>query len=145
MTRNNQAEDKLDDFINKLESRGYEIKPVRKKPQIYSIDGELVNIRSRRAPRETEYGRVFWYDVAFSVLQDVKWVIYITTSSDYFVMFPSSFLEGLKDLMYPVERDAGKGVFNIDWDNEMIELKGETKSIGCYYHNLIEQKDFPTF
>jgi hypothetical protein len=89
---------------------------------------------------------VFWYDVAFSILQDVKWVIYLTTTPDYFVKFPSSFLESLKDRMYPVGRDDGKGVFNIDWDNEMIELKqGEIRSINEYYCNLIHLEDYPEF
>ncbi len=101
MTRSIQAEEKLEGFISKLESLGYRVTKVDKKPQIYCINDELVNIRSRGKSQETTYGRRFWYSVAFSVLQYVKWVIYITTDSDYFIMFPSSFLESLKDRMYP--------------------------------------------
>ncbi len=47
MTGNVQAKEKLEDFINKLASLGYEVRSVRKKPQIYSVNNELVNIRSR--------------------------------------------------------------------------------------------------
>ncbi len=53
MTRSIQSERKLEDFINKLESLGYGIQEVRKKPQIYSINGELINIRSRGKHKDT--------------------------------------------------------------------------------------------
>ena len=43
-------------------------------------------------------------------------MIYLTTS-DYFIMFPSSFLEGIKDRMYSDRRNERVGVFDIDWDN----------------------------
>jgi hypothetical protein len=70
----------------------------------------------------------------------------MTTESDYFVMLPSSFLESLKDRMYPARRNAGVGMFDIDWDNEMIVLKeGERISIDDYYHNLIHREDYPRF
>ena len=146
MTRNVQAEEKLEGFINKLASSGYRVTEVHRKPQIYSINGELVNIRSRGKSKETTHGRRFWYSVTFSVLQEVRWVIYLTTDSDYFMMFPSSFLESLKERMYPDRKNAGVGVFDIDWDNEMIVLKeGEVIRIGEYYHNLIHPADYPRF
>ncbi|MFC1962895.1 hypothetical protein ACFLWB_02730 [Chloroflexota bacterium] len=147
MTQNISAKGKKDGFINKLESLGYRVAEVQKRPQIYSINDELVNIRSRGKSRKTTDGsRLFWYSVAFSVLQDVKWVIYMATTSDYFVMLPSIFLESLKDRMYPVESSAGTGVFDIDWDGTMIELKqGERISINDYYHNLINPEDYPIF
>ena len=72
MTGNIRAEEKLEGFINKLALRGYAVEKVQKKPQIYSINGELVNIRSRGKSRETADGsKRFWYDIAFNVLQDV--------------------------------------------------------------------------
>ena len=146
MARNVQAEEKLEGFINKLASLGYRIKEVRKKPQIYSINGELVNIRSRGKHKDTADGsRLFWYSIAFSVLQEVKWVIYITTTPDYFVMLPSSFLESLKERMYPDMNKVDVGVFDIDWDGLAIELQGERKSINEYYHNLIHPADYPRF
>ena len=146
MTRDTQAKEKLEDFINKLESRGYEVREVSKKPQIYSINGELVNIRSRGKSKEIAGGRGFWYSVTFSVLQYVKWVIYLTTDSDHFMMFPSSFLDSLKDRMYPDRKNAGVGVFDIDWDNEMIVLKeGEVIRVGEYYHDLTDEDYYPRF
>jgi hypothetical protein len=146
MARNVQAEEKLEGFINKLASSGYRVTEVYRKPQIYSINGELVNIRSRGKSKETAHGRRFWYSVTFSVLQEVRWVIYLTTDSDYFMMFPSSFLESLKEHMYPDRKNAGVGVFDIDWDNEMIVLKqGEVIRIDEYYHNLIHPADYPRF
>lgn len=144
MTRSSQSEEKLEGFINQLASLGYRIEEVQKKPQVYSINGELVNIRSRSKHRNAVYGRSFWYDIAFSVLHEVKWVIYLMTESDYFVMFPSSFLENIKDRMYPARNRAGVGVFDIDWDNLMIVLKqGERVSIRNYYHNLIDEDYHP--
>jgi len=147
MTRNIQAEEKLEGFINKLASLRYRVKKVHKKPQIYSVNDVLVNIRSRGKSKETADGnRRFWYSVAFSVLQDVKWVIYMTTEPGYFVMLPSSFLESLKDRMYPDESKTGVGVFDIDWDSMTIDLKqSERISIDDYYHNLIHSKDYPRF
>jgi len=106
-----------------------------------------VNIRSRGKSRETaDESRRFWYSITFSVLQEVKWVIYLTTDSDYFVMFPSNLLESFKDRMYPDRSKAGVGVFDIDWDNLTIDLKqGERISIDDYYHNLIHLEDYPRF
>jgi len=147
MTQNIQAEEKREGFINKLASLGYRVKEVHKRPRIYSINGELVNIRSRSKSKEpVGESRRFWYSVAFSVLQDVKWVIYMTTESDYFVMLPGSFLGSLEGRMYPDRKNAGVGVFDIDWDNEMIVLKeGEIIRIGEYYHNLRDREDYPRF
>jgi hypothetical protein len=70
MAENINADAKLKGFINKLVSLRYRVREVSKRPQIYSINDELVNIRSRWKPRETADGnRSFWYDVAFSVLR----------------------------------------------------------------------------
>ena len=146
MTRSIQAEEKLEGFISKLESLGYRVRKVPKKPQIYSINDELVNIRSRGKSQETTYGRRFWYSVTFSVLQYVKWVIYLTTDSDHFMMFPSSFLDSHKDRMYPDRKNAGVGVFDIDWDEETITLKqGEIVSVSDYYHQLDDPEYYPRF
>ena len=146
MTGNIQAEEKLEGFINKLALRGYTVEKVQKKPQIYSINGELVNIRSRSRSEQRTYGRRFWYSVTFSVLQYVKWVIYLTTDSDHFMMFPSSFLDSHKDRMYPDRKNAGVGVFDIDWDNEMIVLKeGKVIRVGEYYHDLTDEDYYPRF
>jgi hypothetical protein len=146
MAQNMQAEEKLEGFINKLESLGYRVTEYGRKPQIFSISGELVNIRSRGKAKETTHGRHFWYSVTFSVLQEVRWVIYLTTDSDYFMMFPSRFLENLKERMYPDRKNARVGVFDIDWDNEMIVLnQGELICISEYYHNLIHPANYPRF
>ena len=146
MIRNIRAKEKLEGFVNKLESLGYEVRAVRKKPQIYSINGKLVNIRSRGKSRETADGsRRFWYSITFDVLQEVEWVIYLTTDPDYFVMFPCNFLRSHKDKMYPDRSKAGVGVFDIDWDNLKIDLKGKRISIDDYYRNLIRKEDYPMF
>ena len=147
MAQNINAEAKLKGFITKLASLGYRVREVSKKPQIYSINDELVNIRSRGKPRVTADGnKSFWYSIAFSALRKVKWVIYITTNSDYFVMLPSSFLDNLKNRMYPDESKAETRVFDIDWDSLAIELsQGERISIREYYHNLIEPECYPKF
>ena len=146
MAQNINAEAKLKGFITKLASLGYSVKEVSKKPQIYSINNELVNIRSRSKHRNAAYGRSFWYDISFSVLHEVKWAIYLMTESDYFVRLPSSFLESIKGRMYLAENKVGVGVFDIDWDNLMIVLKqGELISIDRYYHNLIEPECYPEF
>jgi hypothetical protein len=147
MARNINAEEKLEGFISKLASLGYRVREVRKKPQIYSINDEPVNIRCRGKSRITSDGsRLFWYSVAFSVLQEVNWVIYIATESDYFVMLPSNFLNSLKDRMYPDRSKTETGVFDIDWDSLAIELsQGERISINEYYHNLLEKECYPRF
>ena len=82
-----------------------------------------MNIRSSEKSEETTYGRRFWYSITLSVLQDVKWVIYLTTDSDHSMMFPSSFLDIHKDCMYNDGSRSGVGIFNIDWDNKMLVLK----------------------
>lgn len=146
MDQNIDAEAKLRGFVTKLASLGYRTREVSKKPQIYSIDDGLVNIRSRAKHRNAWYGRSFWYDISFSVLREVKWVIYLTTDWDYFVKLPSSFLESIKDRMYLPRNKARVGVFDIDWDNLMIVLKqGELISIDRFYHDLIDPQRYPEF
>jgi hypothetical protein len=146
MTRNIETEGKLEDFINKLASLGYSVTEVRKKPQIYSIDGKRVNIRCRGKSREIAGGRGFWYSISFNVLQEVDWVVYLTTTSDYFFMFPVVFLDGIKDRMYPDRKKVDTGVFDVDWDNEMIILRhGNVERISKYYHNLIHPDNYPRF
>ena len=147
MAENTNAKTKLKGFINKLASLGYRVREVSKKPQIYSINDELINIRSRGKPREPVDGnRSFWYSVAFSVLREVKWVIYLATNSDYFVKLPSSFLGNLKDCMYPDTSKTETGVFDIDWDSlEIVLRQGERISISEYYGNLIEPECYPEF
>jgi len=146
MTQSTEAKYKLEDFIDKLASLGYEISEVRKRPQTYNINGKLVNIRSRGKIKQTADGsRLFWYSIAFSVLEEVDWVIYLMTEANYFVMLPSSFLLSMKDYMYPDKNKAGVGVFDIDWDSLVIELKGKRLSINDYYHNLIHKEDYPRF
>jgi hypothetical protein len=146
ITRNITTKQKLDDFISKLESRNYNVELVSKKPQIYVIDDHRVNIRCRGKSRVTTYGRSFWYSITFNILQEVEWVIYITTSSDYFFMFPSTFLNSVKDRMYPATQKAGVGVFDLDWDNESIVLRhGDLIHISEYYHNLVHEDDYPRF
>jgi hypothetical protein len=135
---------KLDNFIFKLESLGYTVKQIRTKPQIYTINGSLVNIRSRGKAKQTaNRDRLFWYDIAFSVLKEVKWVIYLTTGDDNFVMLRSSVLESLKDRMYPNKKHVGKGVFSINWDESTIELSDGSEYTKCY--NLKDKEDYPQF
>ena len=55
-------------------------------------------------------------------------------------------IENLKQRMYPDRSKRDVGVFDIDWDNQMLVLKeGELVSIAEYYHNLIDPDDFPRF
>jgi len=138
---------KVRDLLHELRSLGYSVEEVSKRPQVYSIDNELVNVRCRGKTRENTYGedRVFWYSVSFNVLQDVKWVLYLTTTSDYFVMLPSEFLESLEDDMYDDHSKDSTGIFNIDWDGLTIELRDKTIDLMPYYHNLLEEECYPKF
>jgi len=145
MTGDTQAENKLDEFIDKLVLLGYDVQQESKKPRVYSIDGQLVNIRSRSRQKLADGSRLFWYSVAYSVLQEVKWVIYLMTTSDYFVMLPSSFLQLYKEDMYEDYKNAGVGVFDIDWDGLAIELKGKRIPIAGYDHDLIDKEHYPIF
>ncbi|GEM_PF-5734033 len=140
------AKEKLEGFIDKLESRGYEIEPVSKKPQVYRIDGELVNIRSRGNSKAIAGGKGFWYSVSFSVLPQVKWVIYLAANSDHFFMFPSSFLVGLQDRMYPDTKNIGVGVFDIDSSEGYLVLKGgDLKPAWTYEYDLNDRQLYPHF
>lgn len=147
MIENMSARAKLKGFVDKLVLLGYRVREVSKRPQIYSINDELVNIRSRGKPRVTADGnRSFWYSVAFSVLPRVKWVVYMATDSDHFVMIPSSSLDNLKDRMYLDRTKTETGVFDIDWDSLAIELaRGERVSIGEHYCSLVKRECYPEF
>ena len=147
MARSIQAEEKLEEFLNKLASLpGYNVRECRKKPQIYSINDKLVNIRCRGKSKEIAGGRGFWYSISFNVLQTVDWVIYLTTTSDYFFMFPVSFLDGIKDRMYPDRSKVDVGIFDLDYDSEMMVLRqGKPESVSQYYNNLIHPVDYPIF
>lgn len=143
MNEESPSDKKLEDFINRLTSKGYNVQPGPKKPQIYIIDGKPVNIRCRGKSKTIADGRGFWYSVSFNVLREVKGVVYITTGPDYLFMFPSNFLESLKDRMYQDKSKAGVGIFDLDWDKQEMILKGNPEPISEYYCNLVYQYDFP--
>ena len=136
---------KPEDFLDRLESLGYLVTRVTKRPSICSINGARVNTRSKSRARETNSGRSFFYSITYSVLQEVRWVIYITTDADHFFMFPSSFLGNLRERMYPDRKNANVGVFDLDWDNLGIVLRDGEVSIGEYYHDLVDRENYPDF
>ncbi len=137
MPRNVQAKEKLEGFIDKLVSKGCEVRAVRKRPQIYSINGKLFNIRSRGMSKKIGGGTGFWYSVSFSVLQEVNGIIYLMTNSDYFIMLRSNFLEQLKDRMYLDRSKPNVGVFDIDWTEGYLVLKGgELERIWDCLHDI---------
>jgi hypothetical protein len=61
-------------------------------------------------------------------------------------MFPSNFLEHIRDRMYSSRKNPEVGVFDIDWDSLRIELKESGwEPVGDYYHNLKDEEDYPRF
>jgi len=69
MVHSEAAEDKREEFLDKLVSLGYSVDQVSKRPQVYLINGRRVHVRSRSFSREDATGsRRFWYDVSTSVL-----------------------------------------------------------------------------
>jgi hypothetical protein len=147
MVHSEAAEDKREEFLDKLASLGYGVDQVSKRPQVYLINGRRVNIRSRSISKGDATGsRLFWYDVSTNILEDVDLVIYLMTKPDYFVMIPSSFLADLVDRMYRAEDIRSKRVFDIDWDDLTLVLQeGERVDIYCFHHNLIHEEDYPEF
>ena len=146
MGHSEAAEDKREEFLDKLVSLGYSVEQVSKRPQLYKIDGRRVNIRSRSIARDAYSSRRFWYDVNTNVLKDVDLVIYLTTEPDYFVMMPSAFLDDLVDRMYTAKGRGSARVFDINWDQLTIVLQdGEEVDINRFYHNLKNEEDYPRF
>jgi len=147
MKQDTTSKDNIQNFVDKLVSLGYTVSEISKKPQVYSINGKSVNIRSRgKSVQLADGSRVFWYSIAFSVIPIVDFVIYLMTSPDYFIMVPSQFLGNLKEYMYPDYSKNGVGIFTINWDSLEIQLKhGQVKSLDNYYHNLICRDDYPIF
>jgi hypothetical protein len=147
MVHSEAAEDKREEFLDKLVSLGYSVDQVSKRPQIYLINGRRVNIRSRSISKgDATRSRLFWYDISTNVLEDVDLVIYLMTEPDYFVMIPSSFLADLVDRMYQAEDIRSKRVFDIDWDDLTLVLQeGERVDIYSFHHNLIHEEDYPDF
>jgi hypothetical protein len=47
--------------------------------------------------------------------------------------------------MYPDTSKSDVGIFDINWDDESIELKGGQVSIRSYVHDLIHPEDYPIF
>jgi hypothetical protein len=57
VAEHNNAKEKLEGFVSKLESLGgYRMERLRKKPQIYFINGKFVNIRSRGKNKQKKMG-----------------------------------------------------------------------------------------
>ena len=141
-----EAEEKREEFLNKLALLGYDVEQVSKRPQIYRINGHLVNIRSSTRPRNELGDRCFWYDISLNVLRKVEFVIYLTTEPDYFVMFPSSFLASLVDRMYRRKDRESTRIFDIDWDALDIILQGgEWVNIEKFYCDLKDKNESPKF
>ncbi|HLA63165.1 MAG TPA: hypothetical protein VK610_01970 [Rhodothermales bacterium] len=146
MSRENPdaAAEKRDAFIAKLKDLGYKVDQIKRKPVTYRINGKRVNVRVRDIPADTVATR-FWYDLSTSVLDDVDYVAYLTTSLDYFVMMPSGFLKGVSERMSTRPKHPNKRVFYLDWDRLELELTGgERISFNSYYHNLKDEAEYPS-
>lgn len=126
----NTCEGKRESFISKLTSSGCDIQNV--KGQIYIIDGKKVNIRCRNKEKTIGGNKSFWYSIAFNVLEEVDYVIYLTPNS--YIRFPSNFLREVKDRMYYPSNGRHMGIFDIDWDDLSIILKDGRINIDEYYH-----------
>lgn len=145
MSRENPkaAAEKREAFVNKLASLGYKVELIKQKPVTYRINGKRVNVRVRDIPADSAATR-FWYDLSTSVLDEVDYVAYLTTTPDYFVMMPSGFLAGVADRMSTRPKHPNKRVFYLDWDSLDLELSGgERVSVRDYYHNLLDKDDHP--
>jgi hypothetical protein len=98
-----------------------------------------VNIRTRGKTRPTlRNGRRFWYSIAFSVIKEVPYVLYITTDADPFIVLPSSLLDSHKERMYP-DNKSSTGVFDINWDDSTLKLRNGFEGVYCY--SLKEKED----
>jgi hypothetical protein len=145
MSRENPeaAAKKRDAFVNKLTSLGYKVVSIKRNPVIYRVNNKLVNIRVRDIPADTCTTR-FWYDLSTSVLNEVDYIAYLTTTPDYFIMMPSGFLKNISERMSTRPKHPNKRVFYLDFDSLKLELiGGERISINSYYHNLINEKSYP--
>ncbi len=138
---------KVNQFIANLKPLGYSVTKFAKMPQVYSIDGRLVNVRCRRKARITDsYGsRSFWYDVSFRVLNEVDWVLYLMTEPSYFVNFPAAYLSQLSDQMYAPSRSRIKGVFDIRWDDLTLGLRDTEVDISAFAGDLMNRESYPRF
>lgn len=151
MKQDDNCKDKIKRFISKLIDLGFGVHEASQKPQIYIINSKLVNLRCRSKEREMSEGskiledRAYWYSISFNVLQEVDWVIYLMTTSDYFIMLPSSFLNDIKERMYCDYSKKDVGIFDINWDGLLIELKDGVVDISHYYHNLLDESNYPKF
>jgi hypothetical protein len=144
MSKENCSE-KIEQFIDKLKTLGYEVRFISKKPQFYEIDGELVNVRCTTMIKDIHGDEKFWYSVNYNALREARWFIYLMTKSHYFVMFPRDFLHQIYERMYPNHKSLNDGVFYIDWGALKILLQGGSEDISAYYQNLIENEEYPNF
>ncbi len=144
MSRKPECNEITAKFIEKLKQIGqYDIIPYRKSPKIYFIDGKKINIRCT-----TKLD--LFYSVNLNVLPKVDYVVYLTTSPkhnpEHFLMFPSKFLEELKDDMYPNNERPEQRVFNIDWDEGCaLMLKNHKVLCVTKYGYDLDSKQYPDF
>lgn len=127
-------------FIQELGNLGCSIEQIKKRPQVYDINGKKYDIRYRGKAKKVAGGDAYWYSVAFNVLQDVAAVIYLHINSDEFIKLPSKFLSEKYGEMHPDKSKPDVGIFDIDWTKREIVLKGGNRlSIDEYCYSLSDK------
>lgn len=137
---------KIDGFLKKLSLMNHKVEYVSSRPKIYSIDGKLMNVRSTINVREDRNGvQNFWYDVSENVLDRVDYLVYLTTTSDFFVLIPSEFMNRNFQFMYISNSNEYARSFMIDWDSCDMVMKDKRVNVIQFYQDLIHEEDFPEF
>ena len=55
---------------------------------IYRVKEKTISIRTTTKP-----GPIYWYDISESIMNGVEYLIYQTSSSNHFALFPSGFFK----------------------------------------------------
>jgi hypothetical protein len=132
-------------LIINLEKHYGVVKKISTYGEVYDINGKRINIRCRTKSNSINESRLFWYSFNYSLADRVDYVLYMMTTSEYFILFPVAFLEEIKSSLYHLNDNPSTKTFYIDWDQLLLLHKDGVKSISDYHKSFsVEDPNFPT-
>ena len=125
MPINPKSSARMNKFLEELAKNG--VGASHSSRSIYRVNEKTVPIRTTTKPWP-----IYWYDISESIMNGVEYLIYQTSSSSHFVLFPSKFFKECYGKLRDSNRPYAKQ-FYIDWTRKSLVSKpGFSQDIGSY-------------
>lgn len=126
-------------LIDSLIAIGLNVREISKRPLLFKVNKNIVNIRTNYKYKNKPTGEEFWYDVNKTALQKADYVLYQMINEKYFLFISSDFLLENWDNFYTSKSSDNNRNFMIEWD-ELSIVAHERICVDKCYCNIDEKE-----